>query len=107
MPIATPPRSTSIKPPSSIRQSSPGVGDFDVMPTNLGVYAPEHWCDNALCRPWALVAAYLCLGSTGEQYFFARTFEPKENWLLQLKSFTAMTGYQNQTPYVSEMTNLV
>jgi len=72
MPITTPPRSTSIKPPSSIRQRGPGVGDFNVMPTNLGVYAPEHWCDNALCRPWALVAAYLCLGSTGEQYFFRK-----------------------------------
>lgn len=77
------------------------------MPTDLDVYAPEPWCDNALCRPLALVAAHLCLGARASSIFSARTFEQKENWLLQLKSFTAMTGYQNQTPYVSEMTNLV
>lgn len=72
MSITTPPRSTSIKAPSSIRQRGPGVGDFNVMPTNLYVYAPEHWRDNAPCRPLALVAGHLCLGSMGDQYFSAR-----------------------------------
>ncbi|RYE51467.1 MAG: exodeoxyribonuclease III, partial [Hyphomicrobiales bacterium] len=27
------------------------VGDFNVMPTDLDVYKPERWCDDALFRP--------------------------------------------------------
>jgi exodeoxyribonuclease-3 len=27
------------------------VGDYNVMPTELDVYAPERWCDDALFRP--------------------------------------------------------
>ena len=57
-----------------------------------------HW------RLWRRISA---LAARASKIFSARTFEQKENWLLQLKSFTAMTGYQNRTPYVSEMTNLV
>jgi exodeoxyribonuclease-3 len=40
------------------------VGDFNVMPTDLDVYKPERWVDDALFRP-EVRASFQCLAGQG------------------------------------------
>ena len=40
------------------------AGDYNVMPTDLDVYAPERWLDDALFRP-EVREAYRCLIAQG------------------------------------------
>ena len=40
------------------------AGDYNVMPTDLDVYAPERWLDDALSRP-EVREAYRCLIAQG------------------------------------------
>lgn len=70
------------------------AGDFNVMPTDLDVYAPERWRDDALFRP-KVRKAYAQLVAQGWTYA-VRSLHPKERiytfWKYWRNSFERDAG---------------
>jgi exodeoxyribonuclease-3 len=61
------------------------AGDYNVMPADLDVYAPERWVDDALFRP-EVRAAFHRLTTQGGRMLFAR-FIPARRYTLSGKYF--------------------